>query len=89
MHVHSKYRFSQPGRPETPSHPSVMLISMTTTRQANAHPEQLQLGLPRRVAAPHHPVPAQLRLDARTRQIGRAGIAEIRRIIAHADAKAA
>ena len=66
-----------------------MLTSMTTTRQHSPQPEQLQLGLPRRVAAPTRPVPAQLRLDARTRQIGRAGIAEIRRIIAHAEADAA
>ena len=65
-----------------------MLIPMTTTRQHSPRPEQLQLGLPRRVAAPTRPVPAQLRLDARTRQIGRAGIAEIRRIIAHAEADA-
>ena len=66
-----------------------MLISMATTRQSTPRPQQLQLGLPRLVAAPTRPVPAQLRLDARTRQIGRAGIAEIRRIIAHADSKAA
>ena len=69
-----------------------MLTSMTNTRhdQPLAEQQQLQLALPRRLGAPARQVPAQLRLDARTRQIGRAGIAEIRRIIAgDAGAKAA
>jgi len=34
-------------------------------------------------------LPAQLRLDARTRQVGRAGIAELRRILADAGRVAA
>ena len=65
-----------------------MLISMTNSRhdqplgEQQQQQQQLELALPRRIAPPTRQVPAQLRLDARTRQIGRAGIAEIRRIIA-------
>ncbi len=52
--------------------------------------EQLSLALaltPRLTAVPvARQLPAQLRLDARTRQVGRAGIAEIRRILAQGSA---
>lgn len=56
-----------------------------TTPQATRSGEQLSLALavpsaPRPLAA--RQLPAQLRLDARTRAVGRAGIAEIRRILA-------
>lgn len=56
-----------------------------TTSPALAPAEQLSLGLalaPRGAAPAARQLPAQLRLDARTRQVGRAGIAEMRRILA-------
>jgi hypothetical protein len=58
-----------------------------TTLTTPASPgEQLSLALaltPHRATVPTaRQLPAQLRLDARTRQVGRAGIAEIRRILA-------
>lgn len=62
---------------------------MTNARHgdtATTTPQQLTLGLalatrPAGNGAARQ-LPAQLRLDARTRQVGRAGIAELRRILA-------
>lgn len=88
---------SAPERPETLSQRVAMLCPMTTARQTStsttasiepsADGEQLRLALPTGTTA-RRPVarqlPAQLRLDARTRRVGRVGIAEIRRILAEA-----
>jgi hypothetical protein len=68
---------------------------MTSLRDRHPHlaaapgSEQLRLTLPERREPALHDVPAQLRLDARTRRVGRAGIAELRRILAEGDQGAA
>ena len=61
-----------------------------TTIEPAAPGEQLRLALPpspttataTAIRPTARQLPAQLRLDARTRQVGRVGIAEIRRILA-------
>ena len=61
-----------------------------TTIEPAAPGEQLRLALPpspttasgTAIRPAARQLPAQLRLDARTRQVGRVGIAEIRRILA-------